>query len=661
MLDDIISKYLLGELKNIKCSSIAILDKNQKVIWFNQNFKGELNTNRITGKKISTLFPNIENQLIDFNDTKKKRLILSDGGKHIKITKLKVKNKINGYLLEIESDKSKETSGTNISNIYYRNFVFQEELQKILQLLVKETSIINLTEQILKSASRTSDSDFGIAVFFADSKKYDFYYYDPKNCLIDKEELKKGINSNLSFIKKWLSVNKKSLIAKDIPGNIGYSLARTVQCQSVIISPGYFNQELVAAFLMMKLKNDFNPLEITHVENFAAILSFAITSIRTNELNKALENKLLQSQKLEIIGKLSSGMAHDFNNLLTSIFGSLNLLRKKLPKNENISKLLDNIENNSIRAKDLTKGLLSFGKPTTPKRKELIKPGRILSEINKVVTQTFPKTVNFTCEYAKNLSDISGSSTEIYQVLLNLCVNAKDAVSKKGDVSLIVKNLNVNPRNVIEYPLLEKGNYVWFSLKDNGSGIDEENIFRIFDPYFSTKENKTGSGFGLGLYVTYGIIKAHNGYIDVSSKKGEGTTFDVFIPAYEPNKKIVEDISGKIILLADDVVMLRNLLSELLESVGYNVIKVVSGEEVLRVLTEEIKVDLAIIDYNMQGMNGIDCISQIRKLKLNIPVILATGSISSTKDLNLEKEGIDSLIYKPYEFGTLLDIIKKLI
>src|SRR5690606_11613209 len=278
----------------------------------------------------------------------------------------------------------------------------------------------------------------------------------------------------------------------------------------------------------------FQPHEINILDQFAALISFAISSIRIKELNDALENRLLQAQKLETIGKLSSGMAHDFSNLLSSIFGSLNLLKKRVPQNEDVFRLLDNIENCSIRAKDLTKGLLSFGKPT-PRRKELIKPNLLMSEISKVIVQTFPKRIEFESNVEENLYDILGNGTEIYQILLNLCVNAKEAIEDRGKITLTAKNITVSQDNLMKYPLLAKGNYVHFSVTDNGSGISEEDLSKIFDPYFSTKVKETGSG--LGLYVTYGIIKAHQGHVEVSSKPGEFTTFDVFLPSFEPNLK----------------------------------------------------------------------------------------------------------------------------
>ena len=165
----------------------------------------------------------------------------------------------------------------------------------------------------------------------------------------------------------------------------------------------------------------------------------------------------------------------------------------------------------------------------------------------------------------------------------------------------------------------------------------------------------------MGLYVSYGIIKAHNGFLDVTSKLKVGTTFDVYIPAFEPPKEKRVEPAEKIILLADDEPMLGDLLAELLETNGFSVIKVASGKEVLTLLTEEIKVDLAIIDYNMPGLSGLETIAEIRKLNLDIPIILSSGSMWSDERLELEKYQISGQLQKPYEFEAMLAIINKFI
>jgi CheY-like chemotaxis protein len=350
-------------------------------------------------------------------------------------------------------------------------------------------------------------------------------------------------------------------------------------------------------------------------------------------------------------------MAHDFNNLLSSIFGSIHLLKTRVPESESVYKLIDNIENCSIRARDLTKGLLSFGKPTA-KRKEIVMPNILVNELLKVISQTFPSTITIENIIEDNLHSILGNGTEIYQILLNLCVNAKEAIDKRGKIVLSAKNIFIDDKNIASHPLLNRGKYVQFSVSDNGSGIEEEHLSRIFEPYFSTKQKDTGSG--LGLYVTYGIIKAHKGHVEVTSKKNVGTTFDVYLPVFEPQKMTQTDLKNKIIMLADDEEMLSELLSEMLESTGYYVIKVKTGQEVLTVLTEELKIDLLIIDYNMPGMNGLDCVAEIRKLNINLPVILSSGSLPFDEE-ELKKFKVNSLLMKPYEFETMLDTIKKLI
>jgi CheY-like chemotaxis protein len=329
-----------------------------------------------------------------------------------------------------------------------------------------------------------------------------------------------------------------------------------------------------------------------------------------------------------------------------------------VPENENIFRLIDNIESCSVRARDLTKGLLSFGKPT-PKRKEIIKPNLLMTEISKVISQTFPRKIHFENRVDENLYDVLGNGTEIYQVLLNLCVNAKEAIEGNGKIKLEASNITIDEENIFKYPLLNKGKYVHFSVSDNGSGIEEQNVQKIFDPYFSTKVKETGSG--LGLYVTYGIIKAHSGHIEVSSTIGQGTTFDVFLPAFEPNAAERTAPTDKIILLIDDEVMLRDLLAEMLESNGYNVIKVGSGSEGLRILTEEIKADLVIVDYNMPEMNGLETVQKIRELDFKMPVILSSGSMGLEENFNLKEAGITATLTKPYEFDTMFSTIQKLI
>ena len=569
---------------------------------------------RLKGKSLSALLTAAGSET-DVTTFQKKPTVsfLPKLKKEIRITPLFTEsNKINPHNYKLELLESGTIAKTNISNKDQDSLDFRSGLQDILTLLVKENSIDKLSSEILLKSVSLTNSDLGLITFLNNGSEIEFKYFDPKTIITNSTEIEKTISADYKFITKWLTLNKSSLVAVKQKNNLGNNIVSSIGCKTLIISPCVFDSNLIATLIVGKLNDDFTKEEIKLLEQFAILLTFVISNISTRNLNAALENRLLQAQKLETIGKLSSGMAHDFGNLLSSIFGSVNLLRKRVDEKDSVQKLIDNIENCSVRARDLTKGLLSFGKPT-PKRKELVKPHQLLNEISKIVTQTFPKTITFTEEIDENLFDLLGNRTEIYQVLLNLCVNAKEATRGKGQIKIVAKNININEDNIVYFPLLKAGNYVRFSVEDNGLGIEEKHLTKIFDPYFSTKSKDTGSG--LGLYVSYGIIKAHNGFFDVTSKLKVGTTFDVYIPAFEPPKEKKVEPAEKIILLADDEPMLGDLLAELLETNGFSVIKVTSGKEVLTLLTEEIKVDLAIIDYNMPGLSGLETIAEIRKLE----------------------------------------------
>lgn len=537
---------------------------------------------------------------------------------------------------------------------------FRKEWENILTLLVKENSPGVLSEEILARSVNLTESSIGILLFVDEevNPQAGFSIIDRDNILPEKNYLIELIKSNLSYLLEWFKVNKKPLgVTAGDENNIAYPLITLMQVNNIVITPSFLNGTVLSLSILGRQDAPYIKTDMHSLEQFASILAFAINNLLTRKLNATLESKLLQGQKLETIGKLASGMAHDFNNLLSSIFGSINLLKRRLMDRDDIFYLLENIENCSVRAADLTRGLLSYGKPTA-KRKTLVKPAVLMKELMLVVGQTFPESIEIEEHTEPGLHDFLGNTTEIYQVLLNLCVNAKEAIQGNGKVTIEAKNIKVVEKGSFGLPLLEEDDYVCLTVRDTGEGISEENLNRIFDPYFSTKEKETGSG--LGLYVTYGIVRAHNGYIDVKSKPGKGTEFNVYIPAYDESLDTPAQ-TEKIILLADDEIMLRDILAELLESYGYQVIGVHNGNEVLKVLTEEIKVDLLIIDYKMPGMDGLTCIKNIQELGIKVPVILSTGSTSQNTDKDFEKLKIDSVLAKPYEFDRMLAEVKKLI
>lgn len=538
------------------------------------------------------------------------------------------------------------------------DMAFRKEWENIFTLLLQENSPAVLAREILCRSVNLTKSSAGILLFVDEEagSETEPGICDYNNILPEKDILLNEIKSHLSFLLEWFKLNKKPLaVTEGDENNIAYPLIGLMHLNNVVITPSFLDGKILSLSILGREDIPYAKNDIHNLEQFASILAFSINSLLTRKLNATLESKLLQSQKLETIGKLASGMAHDFNNLLSSIFGSINLLKRRLTDRDDVFYLLENIENCSARAADLTKGLLSYGKPTA-KRKTLIQPSHLMKELMLVIEQTFPESVEIEHHTDEGLHDFLGNATEIYQVLLNLCVNAKEAIKETGKVTIEARNVHVDNGSPADFPLLNDGDYISFSVKDTGEGISEENLSRIFDPYFSTKHKETGSG--LGLYVTYGIVKAHNGCIDVKSKPGRGTEFNVYIPAFNADADSPAQ-TEKIILLADDEIMLRDILAELLESYGYQVIGVNNGSEVLKVLTEEIKVDLLIIDYKMPEMDGLTCIKKIQELGIDVPVILSTGSTSGQADKDFDKLKISSVLAKPYEFDRMLAEVKK--
>lgn len=358
-------------------------------------------------------------------------------------------------------------------------------------------------------------------------------------------------------------------------------------------------------------------------------------------------------ENLETKVKLYKGIAHDVNNLLSSIFGSLELLRRKLDGPEDIVSLVDNIENCSIRAAELTRGLLSYGKPS--KRKRRLNLVDITDELVPALRHNIPKSITLDYQPAEQVEDILANSTEVYQIIMNICVNAGEAIKGEGTVSIFLETVEVEATD--EGADMQPGHYTHISIADTGAGIDEETLPHIFEPYFSTKQKETESG--LGLYNVYGLVKSNNGHITVESKAGTGTTFDLYFPVLD-RQMATEQKQNKIILYADDEEMLRDIISELLESSDFEVIKTANGSQALKVMREEIKVDLLIIDYNMPGMNGIDVVKELRSSGIDMPVILSTGT-ASLNDSPLLKELNIKLLNKPYEYEELLELANSLL
>lgn len=614
----------------------ALIDTSGRILWVNDNFQKKYldfkdnNIFTLLGININEISLGKSFQEVQFSKI---------NGQFFRIIKVSFGSEETGFLVELITQISESKS------------YFSDDLIKK---LADGKDLINFCLSVLSELSLIIKFKNSFLVIFDNNQIHDLISYDNK---INLEELKKIISSNLLPIKKWFSINKNIYISENDLKSIGYQINQFLESDFVFINPSYYENEIIAFTLFTRDNKFLTNSEVTILDSYSNLLSVGINLILLKQKQKTIETQLTNAQKLETVGKLASGLAHDFNNLLASIFGSINLLKNKIADNPNALRLLDNIENCSVRARDLTKGILSFGKPTQ-QRKEIVFLDNVLDELLKVINQTFPKYISISFAIEHPLDKIVGNSTEIYQILLNLCVNAKEAISHEGTISLKAENFIVDDSNIYLVPFLNKGPYVKISVSDNGSGIEEENLTKIFEPYFSTKQKDIGSG--LGLYLTSQLVKAMNGYIDVESKLNEGTTFRIYFPAVMLKEQKVISSKEKIIMLADDEEMLNDLLGDLLESNGFYVLKVNNTKEVFRILNEEIKVDLLIIDYNLPEITGLECVAKLRERGLNMPVILASGATSFNND-EILKAKINHTLQKPYEFDTILETIKKLL
>ena len=386
----------------------------------------------------------------------------------------------------------------------------------------------------------------------------------------------------------------------------------------------------------------------------------------TNE--RRLEEQLRHAQKMEAIGELTGGIAHDFNNFLTAILGFSSLLQMKLEndKDAQSNSYLQNIISAADKAANMTNSLLSFSR----KRIINIRPALlndIISGIEKLLQRVITENVELKTALTDKGTIIMADTGQIEQVLLNLVANARDAMSKGGTVFIKTEIMHLDEAFVGTYGYGKSGAYVLLSVSDTGIGMDETTKERIFEPFFTTKE--AGKGTGLGLSIVYGIIRQHNGYIEVNSESGKGTTFNIYLPIIESTiesteikKEAVPKGGTETILLAEDELEVRRLVKTVLEEFGYKVIEAVDGADAVdRFMENKDKINLIMLDVIMPKKNGREAYNKIKNIKSDVKTIFISGY---TEDI-IKREDIFEMglnfISKPVSPSDLLKKIREVI
>lgn len=432
--------------------------------------------------------------------------------------------------------------------------------------------------------------------------------------------------------------------------------------QQIVAEQGY-----VQDYEVSLKRKDGSPLEAlitaTAVRNDHGDIIAYRGIIRDITAYKQLQRQLIQAQKMESIGTLSGGIAHDFNNLLAVVLSTAELIRKRAQGNEDLIELTDMIINSAMRGRSITRQLLLFSRSDNPILRTL-SLNTVIAENVKLLEHTLPKSITIHHHALTSHDTILGDLSHLHQIILNLAINARDAMPEGGTITIVVDRV---PAEEIlkKWPEGKDHDYIALYFSDNGSGIPPEIQTRIFDPFFTTKEQ--GRGTGLGLSIVHGIVINHQGFIEFDSQPGQGTTFRIYFPAHDQSRMTenpfvseTKATSGyETILIVDDEPSLLVLLRDILEMSGYQVLSAQNGVEAIRLYHEHAReIDLLITDIGMPEMDGIKLYKHLKEIAPDLPIIISTGYMGDLASQNLKQEGINDVILKPYSVSDILNTIR---
>ncbi|MEI8342662.1 MAG: ATP-binding protein, partial [Verrucomicrobiota bacterium] len=381
---------------------------------------------------------------------------------------------------------------------------------------------------------------------------------------------------------------------------------------------------------------------------------------------KKLQSQFLRAQRMECIGTLASGVAHDLNNVLSPIMMGASMLHEDLPP-ELHEQLVTTIDEAARRGADIVRQVLTFARGVEGERL-VLQPWYIIREIEKIARETFPKSIAIINQTPEDLWNLEGDTTQLHQVLLNLCLNSRDAMPEGGTLTFSAENILVDVSYASMVPGAEPGRYVVFQVQDTGTGISRENQVKIFDPFFTTK--KPGMGTGLGLSMVIGIAKSHGGFVTLESEPGCGTLFKVFIPAVasEISPGQVPELetpelpcgNGELILLVDDEEGILLMAETILKKQGYNVVTARDGVEAVSLYAmHKHAVKLVITDIMMPFVDGVALARALKNMDPDITIIASTGQAEKSRQNELRAQGVMVFLHKPYSTKQLLIAVQQ--
>jgi PAS domain S-box-containing protein len=386
----------------------------------------------------------------------------------------------------------------------------------------------------------------------------------------------------------------------------------------------------------------------------------SVLSINTDMTErKKLEAQFLRAQRMESVGRLAGGIAHDLNNILAPILMGTSLLREGLPLAE-AGPLIDTIARSAQRGADVVKQLLTFARGTDG-QKVALPPSRLIREMATIVQETFPKSIALRTEFPKDLWTVTADPTQLHQVLLNLCVNARDAMPKGGTLTLAARNVTLDDCYAGMSPEAKAGPYVVLEVSDTGTGMSREIMDKIFEPFFTTKGLETGTG--LGLATVHGIVQNHDGFIQVESQAGRGSDFRVYLPALPaaiaalaatPARALPRG-HGQLVLVVDDEPNIRDITRKMLEKSGYLVLTANEGTAAIALYAQrQAEIQVVLTDMMMPVMDGPATVRVLRGMNPQVKIIAASGVASKPKLAEIADLPVQAYLQKPFASRNLL-------
>ncbi|HEY8993890.1 MAG TPA: PAS domain S-box protein [Lacunisphaera sp.] len=589
------------------------------------------------------------------------------------------------------NEAAARTIGADLPGLLRQNFRELESWRRYGLLAAAEKALASGTEVVHQGPLVTS---FGRSLWI-EARFMPFTFQDSRHLLLllnDMTEARRTLD-NLHLMDAavqaaplgWVVVDSKGCVEWTNPGFTtltGYTAQESVGRNLRFLKSGRhtseFYQEMWATITrgeiwfgeMMNQRKDGTPynehMTIVPVRNTTGVITHFVAIKKDITGQKQLEHQLARAQRLESIGMLASGIAHDLNNIFAPIMLSLELLKLKYPASDD-RRMLDLVESAARRGGGIVRQVLTFARGTTGERVEL-QPHYLVKEAVQILGETLPRNIRIVTELGAGLLPVMGDATQLNQVILNLAVNARDAMPDGGRLTVGLKGLVITAEKAARNPPLVPGPCVALTVTDTGTGIPDEVLEHMFEPFYTTKPR--GKGTGLGLSTVYGIVRSHGGAIEVATKPGFGTTFTVLLPACDrgteqtnppPPMAAAFAGAGRRVLVVDDEEAIRSVTQEALQRHGFVVELANDGATALELLrTDPTRFAIVLTDLMMPSMGGRELARAVRDLTLTTPIIASSGlSEEPAPHENLAELGIRTILNKPYAEAELLAALRQ--